>query len=98
MTEKKHTAKTLAGMKERDVVLCTLTNQAAGRAISAVFAEFGIPFTLDWERTPVMKRVFGREQPEICTVRTHRSQYSRARRTLDMMGRSFLKNVTIHVL
>ena len=72
--------------------------QEAGRAISAVFAEFGIPFTLDWERTPVMKRVFGREQPEICTVRTHRSQYSRARRTLDMMGRSFLKNVTIHVL
>ena len=91
-------AKILGNMKDRDVVLCTLTNHAAGRAISELFIQTGIPFTLDWERKSVLKRIIEKDRKEVCTVRTHRSQYSRARRTLDMMGRPILPYITIHAI
>ena len=89
-------AKILGNLKDRDVVLCTLTSQAAGRALSEVFVQVGIPFTLDWEKRSVLKRMLDKERKEVCIVKTHRSQYSRARRTLDMMGRPFLSYITIH--
>ena len=91
-------AKILGNMKDRDGVLCTLTSKAAGRAISEVFVQMGIPFTLDWEKRSFAWRLRGKGQSEICTVRTHWSQYSRARRTLDMMGKPFLSYIVIHAI
>lgn len=90
--------KSIREVNDRDVVLCTLTSRVAGRAITETFIEVGIPFTETWKRVPFYQRIRGSRTREICEVRTHRSQYSRARRTLDGLGRPFLKLVTINVI
>ncbi len=91
-------AKSIREVSDRDVVLCTLTDKRAGRILMETFVERGIPFTQTWEKQSFFQRAFTHEKEEICTVRTHRSQYSRARRVLDTLGHPFLALIRIHIV
>ncbi len=91
-------AKSIREVNDRDVVLCTLTDKRTGRILMETFVERGIPFTQTWEKRSLFQRAFRHEKEEICTVRTHRSQYSRARRVLDALGHPFLTRIQIHVV
>ena len=91
-------AKSIREVNDRDVVLCTLTDKRTGRILMETFVERGIPFTQTWKKCSIFQRTFYHSKSEICTVRTHRSQYSKARRALDQLGRPFLNRVQVHVI
>lgn len=91
-------AKSIREVKDRDVVLCTLTDKRTGRLLMETFVERGIPFTQTWKKGSLFQRAFNRQKDEICTVRTHRSQYGQARRALDQLGSPFLNRIQIHVV
>lgn len=91
-------AKSIREVNDRDVILCTTTDRRAGRALTETFILVGIPFTETWKKVPFYQRMGKRGAREICTVRTHRSQYQKARHTLDLMGWPFLNLVQVNVL
>ncbi len=91
-------AKSIREVNDRDVVLCTLTDKRTGRILMETFVERGIPFTETWEKRSFLQRTFAHKRGEICTVRTHRSQYHKARRVLDTLGHPFLNRIQIHVV
>lgn len=91
-------AKSIREVNDRDVVLCTLTDRRTGRILMETFVERGIPFTQTWTKSSFFQRTFYHKKEEICTVRTHRSQYSKARHVLDALGRPFLNRIEINVV
>lgn len=81
----KRKVKILGRIDDKDVELCRTTNPRVGNHAMQTLVDARIPFTQHWVRIPFYKREQYHGAREICVIRTHRNQYSRARRILDTM-------------
>lgn len=76
---------TLGKNIDQDVELCRATNERVVSHTMQTLVDARIPFTQNWVRIPFYKRERYHGAKEICVIRTHRNQYSKARRMLDTM-------------
>ena len=94
----KRVVKVLDKHIDRDVELCRTTNARVGSQAMQLLVEERIPFTQNWIRVPFYKREKYKGAREICVIRTHCNQYSRARRTLDQMEVFCRERLILHAV
>lgn len=90
--------KTMGKHIDKDIELCRTTNPLVSNELMHIFVEYEIPFTQNWKRVPIHKREAYKGAREVCVIRTHRTQYSRARRILDHMEASSRSRIMLHAV
>ncbi len=72
-------------VKDRDVVLCRAFNRNAVRSLCDVLVRSSIPFSQNWRHIPFFLRSYYRGKKEYCEISINRTEYSKARRAIDVM-------------
>lgn len=83
---------------DRDVELCRTTNARVGNQAVAMLVAEQISFTQSWEWVPFYRREQYRGASQVCVIRTHCNQYSRARRILEQMEIVYRKRLILHAV
>ncbi|MCI5620073.1 MAG: hypothetical protein MR355_00675 [Lachnospiraceae bacterium] len=94
----KRKPKTLGKHIDKDIELCRTTNPVVSNELMHMFIAYEIPFTQNWQRVPFLKREEYKGAREVCVIRTHRTQYSRARKILDHMETSTRSRIMLHAV
>ena len=91
------TAKILGKSKsiDQDVELCRTTNERISNQAAQLLIENQIPFTRNWIKIPFFLRERYRGARQIYVIRTNRSRYGQARRTIDQMEAPFKQRLVL---
>ena len=69
----------------KDVVLCKTTNRIVSNRTSDLLLEQSVAFTKSWRRVPFFRRGSYNGANKVCIISINRTQYSRARRILNLL-------------
>ncbi len=83
---------------DKDVELCRSTNRTVVSHTIQSLIDARIPITQNWIRIPFYKRERYSGAKEICVIRTHRNQYSRARKILDTLEIVDRERLVLHAV
>jgi hypothetical protein len=83
---------------DKDVVLCSTTNQRVSRHTAQILLEDAIPFTRNWRRVPFYKREEYQGATEVCVFSINRNLYGRARRSISQLNRIDRDRILLNVI
>jgi hypothetical protein len=82
----------------RDVVLCETTNRIVSNRTSDLLLEQSVSFSKTWNRVPFFFRNRYHGASKVCTISISRTQYSKARRVLDLLEERDLNRLYLNVI
>lgn len=80
---------------DKDVELCRTTNERISNQAAQLLIENQIPFTRNWIKIPFFLRERYRGASQIYVIRTNRSRYGQARRTIEQMEAPFRRRLML---
>ena len=81
-----------------DVVLCKTTNRIVSNRTSDLLLEQSVAFTKSWRRVPFFRRRIYNGASKVCIISINRTQYSRARRILDLLEERDYNRLKLNVI
>ena len=82
----------------KDVVLCQTTNRIVSNRTSDLLLEQSVAFTKSWHRVPFFRRGSYNGANRVCVISINRTQYSRARRVLDLLEERDYNRLRLNVI
>jgi hypothetical protein len=82
----------------KDVVLCQTTNRIVSNRTSDLLLEQSVAFTKSWRRVPFFRRGSYNGANRVCVISINRTQYSRARRVLDLLEERDYNRLRLNVI
>ena len=88
----------LAKNIDKDVVLCEITNRIVSNRTSNLLLHESVPFSKNWHRVPFFKRRSYNGARNVCVISISRTQYSIARRVLDLLEERDYNRLLLNII
>ncbi len=82
----------------RDVVLCKTTNRIVSNRASELLLQQSVAFSKTWSRIPFFRRNRYHGATKFYVISINRTQYSKARRVLDLMEERDYNRLLLNVI
>ena len=83
---------------DKDVILCSTTNNRVSNHATEILIRDAIPFTKNWKRIPFYKREAYRGAAEVCVFSINQNLYGKARRSIEQLGRTDRDRILLNVI